>query len=277
MKYFKFTILVFLTIYVLYACNSSIKAINNTSISQSPTESITNNPATNQIKDMHNSQNSLDWNGTYEGTIPCADCEGIKTSITLSENGAYEKHVTYLGKEQTGTITNGDFEWNETGSKVTLFEDDKAIQTYQVGENILFHLDREGNRITGNLADKYLLMKKLNDSQLEDKTWVLTELMGQKIEVKEGSPRPTITFQSTNTRISGNDGCNNLTGNYSLKKGNQIQISGMAATLRACLDMTTANSFNEVIRKVDNYAITDSLLSLNKARMAPLARFITID
>ncbi len=28
-----------------------------------------------------NSQNSLDWPGTYTGTLPCADCEGIKTEI----------------------------------------------------------------------------------------------------------------------------------------------------------------------------------------------------
>lgn len=26
----------------------------------------------------HNSQNALDWDGEYEGVLPCADCEGIK-------------------------------------------------------------------------------------------------------------------------------------------------------------------------------------------------------
>ena len=33
--------------------------------------------------DQHNSRNSLDWNGVYKGVLPCADCEGIETVITL--------------------------------------------------------------------------------------------------------------------------------------------------------------------------------------------------
>ena len=34
--------------------------------------------------DLHNSQNSLDWSGTYKGITPCADCEGIETILTLN-------------------------------------------------------------------------------------------------------------------------------------------------------------------------------------------------
>ena len=41
----------------------------------------------------------------------------------------------------------------------------------------------------------------------------------------------------------------------------------------ACPDMQIADQFNQVLGKVDNYAIADGVLSLNKARMAPLARF----
>ena len=33
---------------------------------------------TSVVIDDHNSQNSLDWSGTYKGIIPCADCEGIR-------------------------------------------------------------------------------------------------------------------------------------------------------------------------------------------------------
>ena len=32
----------------------------------------------------HNSQNSLDWAGVYQGILPCADCEGFDTVITLN-------------------------------------------------------------------------------------------------------------------------------------------------------------------------------------------------
>ena len=32
-----------------------------------------------------NSKTSVDWVGKYEGTLPCADCEGIKTTLTLNK------------------------------------------------------------------------------------------------------------------------------------------------------------------------------------------------
>ena len=34
----------------------------------------------------HNSRNSLDWAGIYEGVLPCADCPGIQTRLTLSRD-----------------------------------------------------------------------------------------------------------------------------------------------------------------------------------------------
>ena len=30
------------------------------------------------------SENVLDWDGTYKGVTPCADCEGIETTVTLN-------------------------------------------------------------------------------------------------------------------------------------------------------------------------------------------------
>ena len=30
----------------------------------------------------HTSQNALDWDGIYRGLLPCADCEGIQTTIS---------------------------------------------------------------------------------------------------------------------------------------------------------------------------------------------------
>ena len=109
--------------------------------------------------DAHNSRNSLDYEGTYAGILPCADCEGIETEITLDKD-TYTKIVIYLGKSETKTVeTSGTYSWNETGSIITLEDEDKPNQ-YQVGENRLFHLDMDGNRITGELAGNYVLIKK---------------------------------------------------------------------------------------------------------------------
>jgi len=34
---------------------------------------------------------------SYSGIVPCADCDGIETSIGLSSDGTFSKHLLYLG------------------------------------------------------------------------------------------------------------------------------------------------------------------------------------
>lgn len=240
---------------------------------EAPVESTGEAVEESRVRDPHNSQNSLDWNGTYQGVIPCADCEGIRTSITLMKNGEFRRSRTWLGREEVPKMDSGTFRWDDSGSIVTLQPSEGAPQMYQVGENRLFFLDREGNRITGDLADKYELMKNRTDHRLENKKWILTELMGQEITFEEGKKEPFLIFDSESGRVSGNNSCNNLTGGYELMEGDRISMGQMAATLMACPDMTIADPFNQVLGKVDNYTIADGTLSLNKARMAPLARF----
>jgi uncharacterized lipoprotein NlpE involved in copper resistance len=106
----------------------------------------------------HNSQNSRSWEGTYFGVIPCADCEGIRVQITLNDN-TYQVSYQYLGKEDvTPEQFSGKFSWDESSNIVTL--DHKEIPPYyQVGENKLIQLDMEGNEITGELAEMYILTK----------------------------------------------------------------------------------------------------------------------
>jgi len=108
----------------------------------------------------HNSRNSLDYEGTYTGTMPCADCSGIEVELTLKGDN-YTLKTTYLGKEDKGQnvfTQNGQYTWNTAGSIITL--DNDKDQQYQVGENKLISLDQQGKRITGELADMYILMKK---------------------------------------------------------------------------------------------------------------------
>jgi uncharacterized lipoprotein NlpE involved in copper resistance len=107
-----------------------------------------------------NSMNALDWEGTYVGTLPCADCEGIETELTIKYDGTYSYKTTYLGKEAEAEEVTGTFQWDENGSVITLAGLDGAPGKYKVGENRIWHLDMEGNRIEGSLADKYILIKQ---------------------------------------------------------------------------------------------------------------------
>lgn len=109
----------------------------------------------------HTTQNAVDWNGMYKGVVPCADCEGIETLLILNADNTYVLRTNYIGKpdaqaiEKTGNLT-----WNAEGTTVTLSGIENAPAQYFVGENQAIQLDMSGNRITGELADKYILTKQ---------------------------------------------------------------------------------------------------------------------
>ena len=106
--------------------------------------------------DMHNARISLDWAGTYQGTLPGASCSGIRTELTLRDNGSYDLRETYLGNPQTAFEGRGTFSWNPAGDTVTLYRDGRS---YFVGENHLIALDADGRRVKGALAEAYILQK----------------------------------------------------------------------------------------------------------------------
>lgn len=111
------------------------------------------------IDEAHSSRNSLEWQGSYEGIIPCADCEGISVRIVLNLDETYQANYLYLGKnDNTPETFSGKFSWNDLGSAITLDRKEFASR-YKVGENKLIQLDLEGNPITGELADMYILNK----------------------------------------------------------------------------------------------------------------------
>jgi uncharacterized protein len=109
------------------------------------------------IPDMHTSMNSLDWDGTYRGVLPCADCESIETVIILNNDMTYKLERKYTGKSGEVFRSEGKFEWSSDGRIVIL--QNETPGKYQVGENALFQLGADGKRITGDLADMYILRK----------------------------------------------------------------------------------------------------------------------
>ena len=109
------------------------------------------------IPDAHTSQNALDWAGTYQDTIPCADCPGILTTIKLYEDGSFAYNAEYLEKN-TSLQDSGKFMWHDNGSIIHL-KGKNIDSKYKVGENVLFQTNTEGQIIEGDLADKFNLHK----------------------------------------------------------------------------------------------------------------------
>lgn len=117
------------------------------------------NSSDTNIIDTHNAKTSIDWVGTYEGILPCADCPGIKTTVTLNKDETIKVVSEYMKGNQK-LIDEGHFQWTADNNALYLDTKDKNRHFYRVGENKLIILSQEGEDIKGPLADKYILLKK---------------------------------------------------------------------------------------------------------------------
>tara|TARA_R110002072_G_scaffold48716_9_gene133179 strand:- start:7490 stop:7933 length:444 start_codon:yes stop_codon:yes gene_type:complete len=136
-------------VFAIFACKNTQE--------KDPSEDVVESE---QVPDMHTSQIALDWQGTYSGILPCADCEGIKTEIVLRDDNTYEIKRMYMGKDDTTFEEEGQLQWTEDGGTVVLTNKENGHATlFKVGENHLKQLDIEGNPIEGELAEMYILRK----------------------------------------------------------------------------------------------------------------------
>jgi len=141
---------------LLWSCNNTNKSQKNTDASLIDTVTVLDTVA---VADSHNAQNSLDWSGTYKGITPCADCEGIETEVTLNNDMTFIVKTKYKGKSDKVFEEKGSFKWDSTGSKISLEGLKDRPGQFFVGENTLTQLDLEGKKITGALAENYILKK----------------------------------------------------------------------------------------------------------------------
>lgn len=230
--------------------------------------------ASQQIPVGDNSQNSLDWSGVYRGLLPCADCEGILTELELHTDLTYKLSYQYQGASPEVISQSGVFKWNDAGSKITLIGEDQQVErSYLVGENQLFSLDGQGNRITGDLAAMFILKKQGFDQKITEKYWKLLSLNGEPIAVKENQSKEAhFILKETSNTVNGSTGCNGIRGSYTLEAGNNIQFSQMLSTRMACMDVPYEGAYLQVLEQADHYSLTGDTLTLMAADK-PLATF----
>ena len=126
--------------------NAANAGTNNSNSSSSTSNGSTSN----------SSSASTDWVGVYTGELPCASCSGIAITLTLAKNDQYSLTSDYLGEKDGKFDEQGTFEWNDARDKIILSNGSQ----YLVGENQLFVLNAQGDKVTGPLADAYRLYKQ---------------------------------------------------------------------------------------------------------------------
>lgn len=96
---------------------------------------------------------------TFEGTIPCADCPGIKTKLELDwEDKTFELESVYLETKEGEFKSKGTFEASEDKSFVTLKEANSTeIKVFYITEYAAYLVEKVGDKAT---KEEYKLSKK---------------------------------------------------------------------------------------------------------------------
>ena len=194
--------------------------------------------------DMHTSQNSLDWAGAYEGVLPCADCPGIKTRLTLKPDGRYELSTQYLDRQPAPTVETGKFFWNTRGNGITL---ESSGQRFAVGEGRLLALYRDAptdwsrspsqvlKQVSGTVPAPTAAAALLQT--LEDHRWTLASAAdagGQRIGALVPNATRPFVLSFSGSRLQAQGGCNQLTGVFQLSPEGVLSVGRMASTMMAC-------------------------------------------
>jgi uncharacterized lipoprotein NlpE involved in copper resistance len=105
---------------------------------------------------------TLNISGLYLGFFPCEDCHGIKTTLALNKSGTYVYITQYVGKSDREFVEKGKYVLADNGDKIVLTpkKGSTTEQQYLIDDNMLIKLDENGERITSDGADRYILHRK---------------------------------------------------------------------------------------------------------------------
>lgn len=249
--------------------------------------------------DMHTSRSSIDWAGTYHGVLPCADCSGIDTTLTLTPAHTYRLEQVYMGVDSACNryVDEGVFRWDSSGSQVELLNVNGGRELFQVGENRVFALDQHGKRIKGELSEAYVL-QRTDDVSHEDlasavqmfvhKRWELSALQRSQIGHR-AKGRVWLEFDDEPRRVSGSAGCNRFMGSWQMgaevskPHGGSglsaaplpLNFSPLATTMMACLPhlMQLEKDFLSAMESVSGMYLEEKELVLVDGSAQEVARF----
>lgn len=95
--------------------------------------------------------------GNWEGTLPCADCEGITYYLTFQKDKTFRESSEYRGKNAPPVIENGTWMVNQDSVVQLTKTSGNRYLVLEKGNLVL--LDLQGQRVTSELASKYVLTR----------------------------------------------------------------------------------------------------------------------
>jgi heat shock protein HslJ len=192
--------------------------------------------------DMHNSRNSLDWSGAYEGILACEGCAGTWTRLTLGQDGSFELSRRSLVRGATPETAKGQFSWQPDGNTIVL-DASGGGRGFAVGEGRVIALNSDGSRPDAAGASLLQLAPGGPGARtglaevLEDHRWTLTSTTdadNQPVASLFPSADRPFVFTFAGSRLMVEGGCNGLRGGYQLGADGLLTTGPMISTQMAC-------------------------------------------
>ena len=167
---------------------------------------------------------------------------------------------------------NGFLKAINSADNYSLSEDGKtlSLNKAKMAPMAIFELAENDETTAQNTFD----LEKEKEAVTE-KYWKLETLRGKKVTMTETQEREAFFRLTSAGRLTGFSGCNAMSGEYKLQEGFRIKFDKVAVSMKMCEEGIDERGFLDAINEADNYTLSnnDESLSLNKARMAPLATF----
>lgn len=228
-------------------------------------------------------QSQNDITGIYTGVLPCADCPGIETTITVHQDNSYEKTQVYTQKDSVPFISAGIIKKGEDDN-TWVFKSRYNETFYQYEDSALKLLDINRKEIDSLLEQHYILKKKETDRkehillELTDKKWALRELKAEDLVSQGGNRKPHIIFDSEKNRVHGFAGCNSFFGQYQIEADGSVSFKNIASTKMYCAEsMKTETAFLQALHHCNKLLLADNTLQLKDDENNVIAVFTVFE
>lgn len=145
---------------ILACCIAGCAGSGNEKNTKSDPYAYTYEPSPIHDSEKIHTGDTIKFEGTYSGLLPCASCEGIETTITLYADHSFLMKEVYKGGQPDSFVNKG--KYDVKNNILYLKMDGAGVERpvmYTVGLNSLTQLDMNGEEIKGASAGHYVLMK----------------------------------------------------------------------------------------------------------------------
>lgn len=182
----------------------------------------------------------------FRGTLPCADCPGIVTTLELAADGSATLTRLYLEAEagRDAAMTEAARWADDDAGRLVVVPDDGPPLYFAFDRDGLLGLDREGLPYDSALPRLLERLPRGEAAELTGTAWAFVEPASSEggagsegdagSEVaSESNPSPATLRFVTGGRLAGGDGCNELTGSWGVREGT-LTITSAATSARSC-------------------------------------------